>query len=97
MRVQLLVETTYHPEAGGSRRWGEVFEVPDELGLHWIGQGLAEDATDAALTPPRLAQPNPVEPWPTLPPLDPTQGTVVNGAQKPVVARPRGLQKQGRR
>ena len=53
MRVRLLVDTTYHPEAGGSRRWGEVFDLPAELGAHWIRELIAEDATDQELSGPR--------------------------------------------
>lgn len=49
-RVRLVVPVTYHPDAGGTRRQGEVFDLSDELGAHWIKNAVAEDATDAELT-----------------------------------------------
>ena len=51
-RVRLTVPTTFHPDAGGARRRGEVFDLSDMLGEHWIKNAIAEDATGEELTPP---------------------------------------------
>lgn len=89
IRVRLLVPTTFHPDAGGARRQGEVFDLAPDLAEHWIRQDIAEDATGMELTPPRVAAPDPEgEPWdiPSLDPDAPLQSAVVNGEDRPPVS-----------
>lgn len=89
MRVRLLIPVTFHPDAGGARRQGEVFDLAPDLGAHWIKQDIAEDATGADLTPPRVPAADPEsEPWdvPTLDPDAPYQGAVVNSQDRPAVS-----------
>jgi hypothetical protein len=89
MRVRLIVPTTFHPDAGGTRRRGEVFDLAPDLAAHWIRQDIAEDAMDAELTPPRVAATDPEpEPWdiPSLDPDAPDQRAVVNGDDRPAVS-----------
>jgi hypothetical protein len=94
-RVRMLVQT-FHPDAGGARRQGEVFDLVPELAEHWVRQGIAEDATGHELSGPRAAEAeDPNVPWDDLP--EPTlSGAVVNSSDGSGVARPRGLQKQRR-
>jgi hypothetical protein len=89
MRVRLLIDCTYHPDAGGARRRGEVFDLSPDLAAHWIRQDIAEDAMGAELTPPVIPSADPEsEPWdvPTLDPDAPYQGTVVNSDNRPPVS-----------
>lgn len=94
MRVRLLIPVTYHPDAGGARRQGEVFDLGPDLAAHWIKQDIAEDAGDALITPPRMPESDPDgEPWdiPSLSPDTPMQGAVVNSQDRPPVST-RGMQ-----
>ena len=104
-RVRLLIPVTYHPEAGGTRRQGEVFDLSDALGQHWLTNDIAEDASDVELTPLLVPlEPDSPQCWPDgspqVPPEEATDyGAVLNddannevraaGAPNPALVGPR--------